>query len=305
MAAPIVIKSSDSGTPVVNAVLGQMIVFFDEILVNRLGWTKVFSGENKAVYRPANAVGNRLFYRINNSADTVASGVRRFSITTYEAMSDVDNGTGASVPLFIYISGNTSTTAREWEVIGDGYGFHFLVKPLFYNDTYWQWYYFGEGIPFFSDDMWFSIITGDIHNGTNDAYSEALSYKQNYAGNEDIRIGRRRSGNVASIGVSSAFYSGGTTWNDKQLGTNYISYTYPTDGKLLYTRPYLNDGAAKTLRGIIPGLYAPEHGSGLVDKQEYSVDGKLLRYYGWLYATNRFGDTLGSLFIDIGVGYRP
>lgn len=305
MAAPIVIKSSDSGTPVVNAVLGQMIVFFDEILVNRLGWTKVFSGENKAVYSPAVAIGNKLFYRINNSADTVASGVRRFSITTYESMSDVDNGTGASVPLFTYISGDTSTTAREWEIIGDGYGFHFLVKPLFYGDTYWQWAYFGEGIPFFSDDMWFSIITGSTTNNSNEVYSLALTYRNGSGGIDDIRVGRRRSGDINSIGITSLFCTAGATWYDRPLGTNYNSFAYPTDGKLLYTRPYLNDGAAKTLRGIIPGLYAPEHGSGLVDKQEYSVDGKLLKYYGWILTENRFADKLGSLLIDIGAGYRP
>ena len=53
-----------------------------------LGFDKVFSGTNTAVYRSANVLGTRMFVRLS---DTVAQAAR---IVGYESMSDVDTGVG-------------------------------------------------------------------------------------------------------------------------------------------------------------------------------------------------------------------
>jgi hypothetical protein len=52
------------------------------------GWTKVFTGTNKAVYKSSDPMANGHFLRVD---DTVALETR---VTGYETMSDIDTGTG-------------------------------------------------------------------------------------------------------------------------------------------------------------------------------------------------------------------
>jgi hypothetical protein len=52
------------------------------------GWEKVFSGTNKAVYRSTDPTGSRFYLRIDDSSGLFAR------VRGYEAMSDIDTGTG-------------------------------------------------------------------------------------------------------------------------------------------------------------------------------------------------------------------
>ena len=55
-----------------------------------LGWEKVFTGTNKAVYRPTDPASTRTYYRVD---DTNAIFAR---LQMYESMTDVDNGIAAA-----------------------------------------------------------------------------------------------------------------------------------------------------------------------------------------------------------------
>lgn len=138
MAAPTVYMSTDAEAPALTGVLGSLIALLDAVLVtgygskSPLGWTKDFSGENKAVYRPG-AGNDRMFYRISDTA----GGGRFAYLSMYEAMSDVDNGSGkvtsvlgdegASGASTIAKSASADTNPRQWVIIGDAYGFWFFV----------------------------------------------------------------------------------------------------------------------------------------------------------------------------------
>lgn len=300
MAAPTVIKSTDDDTPIMNGVIGQAIVFFDEILVNRLGWTKEFSGTNKAVYRPAS--GLRLFYRINDAGGFLGA---KFTIQTYESMSDVDTGSGAGQVVYYYKSGDATTTARAWIVIGDSAGLHLIIKPMPWGWDRWEWNYFGDFIPMFSTDAWISIVTGMGFNSTNPNNNILL-----LASNATVQsvsnsayqgyLARRLSGDVSTIGASVQIVGCGCLASPGGVfGT--VGPAYPTDGKLIYTQPRLSDGAVNTYRGFIPGLYNPEHASGLTHGEVY-VDGdrQLMAI-----TTVMSNSSIGNILIDVGGGFRP
>lgn len=52
------------------------------------GWEKVFSGTNKAVYRSTDPTGSRFYLRVDDSSGLFAR------VRGYEAMTDIDTGTG-------------------------------------------------------------------------------------------------------------------------------------------------------------------------------------------------------------------
>lgn len=299
MSAPTVIKSTDSGAAVLSGVAGQAIVFFDYVLVTRLGWTKAFSGTNKAVYRPSS--GRRLFYRVD---DTGSPSVNKFGISTYESMSNVNTGAGASGVMYAYKSGSVDTTARQYIVVGDSAGFHLLVKPLYWDWDRWEWNYYGDFIPFFSSDAFNSVITGIAPNTSNwnevpRIYDIATAIPSISYTDFQCRLSRRLSGDVSTRGAGALLRNGGGLHTNQTMGT--IGAAYPVDGKLLYTKPYLCDGQERTFRGCIPGLYCPEHGSGLTHGVIYPDGTKSLM------AITQVNDcsTQGVLLIDVGEGFRP
>lgn len=89
-----------------------------------LGWEKVFSKTNVAVYRPTDPASTRPYLRVD---DTNAAFAR---VQMYESMTDVDTGAGVMPTLaggWYWHKWNTAAaTATYWLVIGDSRGFYFL-----------------------------------------------------------------------------------------------------------------------------------------------------------------------------------
>lgn len=56
------------------------------------GWTKEFSGTNKAVYRAPGVAGTRFCLRVDDSGAVGTQGARNCWVRAYEAMTDVDSG---------------------------------------------------------------------------------------------------------------------------------------------------------------------------------------------------------------------
>lgn len=85
-----------------------------------LGWQKVFTGTNKAVYRSTDVTGSRMYLRVDDTAAQVAR------VRGYESMTDIDTGTGP-FPTDVQISGGgywgksdaANSTANNWAVFGN------------------------------------------------------------------------------------------------------------------------------------------------------------------------------------------
>lgn len=304
MAAPVIINSTETGAPKFSGTLGAAIPVFDYILVGKLGWSKEFSGLNKAVYR--SPAGKRRFYRIDDTLSGTYQGNRKYKITMYESMSDVDTGLGASRSYYGYKSNSTDTAQRNWIVIGDSAGIYLRSQYGANADIDQELAYIGDGVPIFSNDEWLSIIMG---RSPDDSYASLFGYLEgptvvNSSGEYCCAM-RKRDGIAMAVPVGLA-PGGGVLANSNIMGSTALipsALNYPVDGKLLYTRPIINDGAVRSLRGYFPGLYCSEHGAGLIDQQIYPDGNKDLMALR-ICPNNNVVANRGWVLIDIGEGFR-
>jgi hypothetical protein len=97
-----------------------------------LGWSKAFTGTNKAVYRSNELTGTRLYLRVDDNNPN-ADSYKYAQLRGYETMTDVDIGTGLfptaaqlSTGNLLYKSSTSDATTRKWLLVGDGFEFHFF-----------------------------------------------------------------------------------------------------------------------------------------------------------------------------------
>jgi hypothetical protein len=132
-----------------------------------LGWTKVLSGTNVAVYQSADVTSARPFLRVDDSGSTSARAVG------YEAMTDVSTGTNA-FPTTAQISGGlywhkataAGTNARAWTLVGDSKTFYLHMQTTTSGDGasggVWM---FGDVQADRSGDAYAAAIVGSLTSG--------------------------------------------------------------------------------------------------------------------------------------------
>lgn len=148
-------RSTDSGAPTLSGTAGSLIALLDACLVDgygakaAAGWTKNYSGTNKAVYRPSH--GNRYYLRVLDDGSDGTQGARLARVRGYETMSDVDTGTGefptdaqVSGGLYMGKSSTLDSTARPWVVLADGKRVIVLVAHHASHTQSYTQHYFGD-----------------------------------------------------------------------------------------------------------------------------------------------------------------
>lgn len=95
-----------------------------------LGWEKVFSKTNVAVYRPTDPAGTRPYLRVDDTGTTTAR------VTMYESMTDVDTGFNMAPALATIAGGyywwkRTAAGAAgvQYALVGDGQGVFVGIMP--------------------------------------------------------------------------------------------------------------------------------------------------------------------------------
>lgn len=128
-----------------------------------LGWEKVFTGVNKAVYRPTGPHGTRPYIRVD---DTNALYAR---VQQYESMTDIDNGVGVSPSIaggyFWHKRSGASANAVYWVLLGDAQGFYPCIAPGSASAVDQANYaaicpYVGDLNSYRSGDAWCSFLSG-------------------------------------------------------------------------------------------------------------------------------------------------
>lgn len=95
-----------------------------------LGWTKVYTGTNKAVYKPSDVAASSALLRVDDTGTTTAR------VRMYESMSDIDTGTNPA-PTDAKVSGGlhwwkssaANATATKYTIVGDSRNVYPALAP--------------------------------------------------------------------------------------------------------------------------------------------------------------------------------
>lgn len=216
-----------------------------------LGWTKVFTGTNKVVYRlPTLAGASGRYLRIDDSNALYA--IPRM----YETMSDVDTGTNPSASTYAWDKSTTAnSTARVWHAFGDDRLLWLLPR---WHATYLSQasvYGFGDAAPFSPIDLYCQIIVANLNAGGSypghyNLFMEASSAFTTLQSGHQIMRPYNQVGGVIGFGKYSGVMPAG------MVGS--MVYPSPYDNGLYVAPVSLIEPSI--VRGLIPGVLASAHG---------------------------------------------
>lgn len=226
-----------------------------------LGWEKVFSGTNKAVYRQTDPASTRTYYRVD---DTNALYAR---VQMYESMTDVDTGVAAS-PLtvsggYYWHKKQTATPASYWVLAGDSRGFFLLIatastsSAATNNNTAAVSCYMGDLNSYRSGDAWAAFLTG-IESTSYNTTTGCVFGSPTSVG---FTVKRVSHGLGAAAQCFRKVFGDvqARSGNDGQLG----AFPAAADNGLHLSAILITDGnASGTPRGAMPGGYhCPQSGA--------------------------------------------
>lgn len=223
-----------------------------------LGWEKVFSKTNVAVYRPTDPASTRPYIRVD---DTNAAFAR---VQMYESMTDVDTGYGVSPAQaggwYWYKWNTAATTATYWLLVGDSRGFYFLnnmsgATALTQNNNPAVSRYVGDLNSYRSGDAWSAVATGFASTG----FTQTVGCV--FSGTSGFSVMRASHGlGVADTPSRLVFGNAGAV-----SGMDGTCGTFPSraDNGLRLSSILFTDGAASNgPRGELPGAYhCPQAGA--------------------------------------------
>lgn len=224
-----------------------------------IGWGKPFSGTNKATYRSAEVTGTRMFLRVddnNPGADTNKSA----RATGYEAMTDVDTGTGlfptvAQSATNIIIYKADGAVSRDWILIGDGYEFFIFPRPWVvgsYLNSY-QHFHFGDIASEMASDPYGCLIYG-ANQASNNGISSVAETLLATLGAQTGHYMARAYTQTGSAGACGKVAN--TSLCAAAMGIGNTAYPAPHNNGLYVTPIYIWDGS---IRGQLKGLWPPCH----------------------------------------------
>lgn len=254
-----VYKSTDGSAPSLTGQVGSLITLLDACLVNgygakaAAGWSKSYSGTNKAVYRAPS--GAQMYYRVQDDAPATAKEAR---LTGYETMSDVDTGTGpfptaaqgvgGVAMMVIRKSASADATARAWTLLADARTVYFLPST---GDTAGSYLAIGFG-------EFYSLLPGDAYNGfvcgrsaenSTSTTANQLEYlSSQVTGGSQFFVPRAHTGTGGSVQMSRG---GDYPKQDGSLMINgVVPYTNPSDGGIYLCKIRIGDYTTAPVNGI-------------------------------------------------------
>lgn len=242
------------------------------------GWTKAYSGTNKAAYRQGG--GNQMYLRVDDTTSS-PSGPGYGRLAGYEAMTDVDTGSGkfptqVQVADGLHFYRSNSATGRLWIVVAtDRHLYLFVNSQGTSNGTGDVAWFFGDLKSRQAVDPYATMLIAP--NDTNSTHY-ALAQQ------EAIRSGTGHNGHYLArsyTGLGSAikagkfgdmsFHSGASGY----LGLYGAAFPNPTDGSLLMSPVTVFEPTSYVVRGSLPGVWAPLHNLALTPFDTVSGTGDL------------------------------
>lgn len=256
-----------------------------------LGWEKVFSKTNVAVYRSTDIAGTRAYYRVDDTHTQYAR------VQMYESMTDVDIGVGVapaspSGGFFWHKRSAASVNGVYWVLVGDSRGFFHSVAPnagtsaASPNGYALYTHYTGDVNSYRSGDAWCAALTG----AASATYSDMAGCVFSSAVNTGMVLQRLSGGVGGGVQVSRGVWGAVTavSGNDSTLG----GYPSRADNGMRLSPVLLSDGAMAVggPRGELPGCYhCPQTGV----LASFGADARL---------TNGQGLLVGRKLLTLGAG---
>lgn len=233
-----------------------------------LGWTKPYSGTNKAAYLPQ-AAYVQCYLRVQDDSSTPSSAAGRWAkLRGYETMSNVDTGTGlfptvgqSANGLSVVKSITSDATACAWWLVGDG--------GIFYLGTFWHTTFptiasghcFGDINSLKSGDSSSSFICGHVSDSLPGI--PGMQYTLGVFGtSSDTQAGKYLARSYTQLGSAVAAGMMGDQGVSSYLGHQGLTYPHPPDNSLLFAPVAVVESSVIRSRAL-PGLYQPLHAAPL------------------------------------------
>lgn len=235
-----------------------------------LGWTKPFSGTNKAAYLPK-AQYVQCYLRVLDDATVPTSASGRWAKARgYDTMTDVDTGTGlfptvaqATNALSICKSGVSDSTARPWWLAGDGGIFYLGVAHNATYPTAFAAYCFGDIASLRAGDCYSSLLIASSEGIDTLIASPGGSNYFSYLGNYGItQSGKFIARSYTQIGSAVAVGMIGDNGISTSIGGAGLAYPHPPDNGLLFAPIAVTETSCVRSRAL-PGIYQPLHATPL------------------------------------------
>ena len=212
------------------------------------GFSKVFSGANKAVYRADDVQSSRWYLRVDDSSTADAGWT---VLQLFETMLDVNTGAnGSSAKYLLRRASAAYNHLRNWRLYADPRAFYFITESLNNNDGW-----FGIGQCFFGDLAYPAVIADSAPCGLAAFATPSTGSTQTLPRIDDDAAGvlalshngitrnvaLRRRGHMTNVNIVS------------NGGANYVANT-----GVLVKAVEAWEGSGY-YRGIMPGWYGQVH----------------------------------------------
>lgn len=273
--------NTDSGAPALPGVAGSLNAVLKACLVDGYGskapsgWTQEFSGTNLAVFRPPS--GTRMRLRID---DTSATDAR---VRGYEAMSDVNTGTGLFPTDALQNGGSymhkssAGSTSRGWVLAADQKRFILIVAQsaatVDASGAVGQGLFFGDIKTAKSGDAFHCFINAGLATGSTSSAFGSINNGPSGLSTASGHFLARSYTQVGGAVYASKHTDAVKTANTSTLGTGGVAYPDPITGGILVAPIYVAE--LGNVRGVLPGVWAPLHNLPASPGDTFSGSGDL------------------------------
>jgi hypothetical protein len=254
----------DAGAPVLSGQAGALVALLDAVLVNGygdkdpLGWTIAYTDTNKRVYRLDHTVNSGRYLRVDDSNAQYAI------VNAYDAMTDIDTGTGGfpdiATPRYWRKSSTSDATARAWAVYGDEAFIHVFFKWSSNSAHSYHHHVFGDVV--YNDEAPAGPRTIFSGSSTTNEASPTISSDLNSINNSATTFARNHQIPTAAGNISAGNFC---LWGDVACGSGLGNGLFPSNDNagvqfrvspLRAVRSNFSN-ANRVIVGVVPGLFAP------------------------------------------------
>ena len=266
MGVPKVYKSTDGNAPVLAGVRTSLVDIFTKCLVTGYGekapagWTRPYVNAEltRASFRNNPATGTGFYLMVDQATSTNATMAyfRGYELMTSESAGSFPFGYSSEVA---GISATQDAKARPWVLVATDAWFYFFgyngLTSMPTNSSLLTAGFYGNG-PLVAFGDFDSIMADDAYNCML-FINFGRSVGASTAALGEHYVARAASGKSGQLAVAVHVAAPGSDNSNRSMNGACPAYTGPSS--LLVSKALINNGAANTARGFLPGLVVPLH----------------------------------------------